>query len=394
MINNYPYTDFHELNLDFVVNKLYQLDNRFIRDTNEEVKKYVQETMYDKVSLDPGIVRHPIDANIANEIIEVAMSYYNHNDDLIYGNQTALNRVMDSINNRMEIDCSTFFALVMNGVPYEASRYAHPDGDRDSNIPQYPWATDLYSYAEEDPDGRGYTEYRRYAQMICYYLRKNGYNFVPKADFSNCCTGDIVYVTNGNETVYNPDGSVYSYRGITHGYIFINRINDGGVWKMRCIDASDGDHGAIAIKLLTYSDVMVEASRPVGNAIHYSVSPDILDHDGAITDIPVSTGTPAKVYNINGGNELDENEYVTVVLKPSSEVHGNIMVRCGAFAATEAKPYYRGTYIAYIRMHKTETTRGTTVRMYMAGDDAEPLNADWAMVFRGAHCYPLASYER
>lgn len=50
MINHkYPYTDFHELNLDYVINKIVELDKLFHDDITEEIRERVSKLFVDSM---------------------------------------------------------------------------------------------------------------------------------------------------------------------------------------------------------------------------------------------------------------------------------------------------------------------------------------------------------
>lgn len=119
-------------------------------------------------------VKQGISGSTLNSITNVALSYVNHNADLIYGHKTATRDtfVYQDVN---DIDCSTFVQLVLGGVPYDASRYS----GRLNNA----FGSANFKFIFDN----------NLSWKMAEELYNRGLAFYPNADYSNILPGDILF---------------------------------------------------------------------------------------------------------------------------------------------------------------------------------------------------------
>jgi hypothetical protein len=112
-----------------------------------------------------------------NEIFRVCQTYTDNFDLLVYGNRyTAWDSVVQTVNGKYELDCSSFINLLIHGVEFQKSRYAGND-DNTCN-PLFFNSIDSYEF--------------RLANQIAKYCVDNGYAFVPSS-LEEIQAGDIVF---------------------------------------------------------------------------------------------------------------------------------------------------------------------------------------------------------
>lgn len=236
-LNNFPYTDLHSLNLDWILDKMKELisgfaevktdfnalDDDFIAlqtyvndyfnslDLTDEVRSIINEMIqsgyFEQIvqeMVTEGYFRQIINDEIhdttqratqynqkaADEFIDVCYTYYNNRSHLFYSNDGALNVTMDENVGTYGIDCSTFNLLALAGVPYDQSRYAN-GGTRDDNFSMYAWGIDMYSGRTKNVSG--VAEYYRYAQDIARWFYDKSLVYVPNSTWTNVKKGDMMF---------------------------------------------------------------------------------------------------------------------------------------------------------------------------------------------------------
>ena len=139
---------------------------------------------------------------IVADLFSVAQTYKNNVSKLKFGSlETAYD---DTTGN--EIDCSSFLQLVLEGVPYEQSKYSL----KSSNVRTYGYGMEL----SDNP----YADRRWLSNDIAHYAYDNNYSFVPNEDVTNVKPGDVIFwKTNGGNEEY--------FMGITHASIVIDRLD-------------------------------------------------------------------------------------------------------------------------------------------------------------------------
>ena len=139
---------------------------------------------------------------IIADLFSVAQTYKNNVSKLKFGSlKTAYDDTTEN-----EIDCSSFLQLVLEGVPYEQSKY----NSKSSNV-------QTFEYGIKLPDN-SYADRRWLSNDIAHYAYDNNYSFLPNEDVTNVKAGDVIFwKTNGGNAEY--------FMGITHASIVIDRLD-------------------------------------------------------------------------------------------------------------------------------------------------------------------------
>lgn len=157
----------------------------------------IEEAIVKELGIEPNVDMEQVIA----DLFSVAQTYRNNVSKLEFGSlKTAYDETTEN-----QIDCSSFLQLVLQGIPYEQSKY----NSKDSNV-------QTYDYGIKLPDNP-YGERRWLANDIAHYAYDNNYAFVPNDDVTNVKPGDIIFFsTNGGSSEY--------FMGITHAAIVVDRL--------------------------------------------------------------------------------------------------------------------------------------------------------------------------
>lgn len=338
------------------------------KDADEILTEWLNNGTIDKIigenylAKDQSVIGYMTDNYAVNEVIACALTYLNNNDKLFYGNNTALNVNMDSVGQgsvRYAIDCSTLVCLALNGVPFNKSRYAL-GGDRYNNIPDYPWAENIYDTGGE--------AFRRYANMIAKTFWDSGKAYYTRPDFSNVKQGDLLFWKGDEET---PG----SFRNIIHVAFFINKTSDG---KIRYLEANNYERPVtLAAKTITpdlHNEIFMGA-RPNLNGIQYSYYENLVDgnHDTVLS----TSNTP--YYSVKTISE----GFYTIMIKGSGNT--NPIVEIGGSALNS---YYVGNniYMCYLRVSNPVNTINVKI------PSNTNFTLEWISVIKGLIEYPVPIY--
>lgn len=142
------------------------------------------------------------------QMIELSETYVENREKMVYGNyHTAFNAETTN-----EIDCSSFAELIIDGVPYEGSRYAHAEG---ANKPKYHFGLTLPDNPYSDEFGP-----RRYlANQLAHYAFDHDFAFYPNENADNVQPGDIVFFSTNKK-------NVGYFMDITHVAVCVERQED------------------------------------------------------------------------------------------------------------------------------------------------------------------------
>lgn len=342
------------------------------------LNKLVNDVLNTK--LDSVLEMPPLSADnyVGKELVECAWTYYLHNANLFYDNKTALNQFMNAdASGRMGIDCSTFVCLVLNGIPYESSRYANPSGGLDANVKEYMWGVNLYDHGTTEVNG--VLEYRRYANMIAKWLMLNGGEFDPLEDFSNLNTGDLIFWSNEE----NPG----AYREITHVGIFLSRVSLGGLEYISYIDVSKrGDEVLNPVQVKRsligseWLDEVVCCARTNYNGVTKSYAENVID--GERKKVISSDQT----YNQWSFRKKAKSSYYTIVLNGEGTVP-IVALKNGNYIPTPKK-IAPNTYISHIR----STVEDFGQAVYIKNQTGKTFTVEWVACYEGFLNAPPAEY--
>lgn len=285
-LNNFPYSNFHELNADWIISKIKELAAEYVElegsfenletavadlkdyidnyfntlDLSAEVREYmnelldsgyidnivssmVQEGYFEKIV--NNVVRNT-DTRVtayndvaAAEMLEVLNTYKDNTAYLYYGNKGALNVTMESDAGKYSIDCSTFVLLGLKGVPYRQSRYTNL-GSRDDNNSMFAWGRDIYSGRTKMVSGEA--EYYRYSTDVARWFYENALMYKPSTTFNNVKVGDVLFWV--DESDIDNDDVESTLSGVHHCAIFTGIDSDTG--NIKYIDANQNREQVIA----------------------------------------------------------------------------------------------------------------------------------------------------
>ena len=335
------------------------LDDGTLTDIIIESLDPLLETKKDKEQENDNTQNNPL---LTNELIECALSYYYHNANLYYDNETALNDGMQvDGQGRKAIDCSTFICLCLNGVKYETSRYAL-GGDKYNNNRDYIWGVNIYD--------NGTSQFRRYANMMGEYFYNAGWSFKPNKDFSNLRTGDLIF--------WKGQPVAGSFRDISHVAIFLTKTVDN---KLFYLDANTDRINVIDFASMTIDTTALEKIILCGrfnfNGVNYVLPQNIVNGNtneiiNNTTGVSYSTLSPL------------QKGYYTVLIKGSGDAPS---VKSNAFS--NASLYIgNNLYIAYLRLN--DITDNDIV-IYVSNNQ-KTFNLEWLCVYRRYLSYPVPYY--
>ena len=232
---NFPYTDFHNLNLDWILCEMKKLLSEYSEITSniDEIKKkltalseamdnfYEPDVFFHTVS---EVVKEYVDSGVFEDFIKqaveeyyisgtpthtltnaqkqalyiTAMSYYantwaTRNSNITYGNAiertdgkgTVLDEPYNNVTDFSLIDCSTFVLLCLMGQRYQGTKYASASAESPKSKLGY--SRDFIITAYPESKGQVRWAYELYLQAML-----NRWLYKPKS-LSDLQTGDLVF---------------------------------------------------------------------------------------------------------------------------------------------------------------------------------------------------------
>lgn len=318
---NFPYTDFHNLNLDWILCEMKKLMGQYsgIMDNISEIENklkalseamdnfYEPDVFFHTVSevvkeyVDSGVfedfIRHAVEYyyisgtpthNLTNAqkqaMYITAMSYYanawaTRNPDITYGNAigrtdgkgTVLDVPYNTVTDFSLIDCSTFVLLCLMGVRFQGTKYANnASNDLASKLG---YSRDFIITAYPESKGQVRWAYELYLQAML-----NRWLYKPKS-LSDLQTGDIVFFKWTEAWIAeHPDSfGAKAYNNIAHVAMvvdscdnFISRIGIVHATSSSAVMAYDDLQDYIS--KLTNQEFVPYVMRPVLTATEFYVN--------------------------------------------------------------------------------------------------------------------------
>ena len=297
--------DVTELENKFTELKKY-VDNYFANlDIQNEINNKLDAMLKDG-SLTTAIITAllPMQPKITNstqaytEIANTANTYVNRND-FVYGyKHAAFRNNVETVNNKYEINCSTFVMLLLLGVTFNNSKYNGKNNIMNNLLFANQDIKDFYSSGDENDDTT-----LKFSGQLCEWLYDRGYCFKPRS-VNELKTGDILF--------YNLEGGGTdpAFFGINHSAVFSCVNNDAiyTVWEV-------GTVPKIAKYPTNYFDQLVMAARlpysnytlPIDN-IGASTKNTINNFTGTTTCTPVNGFKKDKQYTLIISIDYDYNK--------------------------------------------------------------------------------------
>lgn len=232
---NFPYTDFHNLNLDWILGEMKKLlgqysgimdniseiENKlkalseamdnfyepdiFFHTVSEVVKEYVDSGIFEKFIRQAvadyyvsGTPSHSLTNAQKQAMYITAMSYYanawaTRNTDITYGNAigrtdgkgTILDEPYNTVTDFSLLDCSTFVLLCLMGQRFQGTKYANTANG--TPLSKLGYSRDFITTAYPESKGQVRWAYELYLQAML-----NRWLYKPKS-LSDLQTGDIVF---------------------------------------------------------------------------------------------------------------------------------------------------------------------------------------------------------
>ena len=190
------------LYFDFMGNATMELESvELVRDSTASLNSFYEvdnaAKPYELISTSSGTIE---------QMLSVATTYLKNIEQLTYGNSyTMFDATSDKINDKYQIDCSSFFSAIFKGITFENSRYINPT-NKDSR-----WG--FLSYDA--------TQYRL-ANQLAKLANSRGYGFVPREDLSDLRPGDVLFFS------WDSEGGDIAFKnrawmGIQHVAIYLDK---------------------------------------------------------------------------------------------------------------------------------------------------------------------------
>lgn len=267
---NFPYTDFHNLNLDWILcemkkllghysgimdniseieNKLKALSEAmdnfyepdvFFHTVSEVVKEYVDSGVFEefiKQAVEDYYISGTPTHNLTNAqkqaMYITAMSYYanawsTRNPDITYGNAigrtdgkgTILDEPYNAVTDFSLLDCSTFVLLCLMGQRFQGTKYAN--NANGAPVSKLGYSRDFIITAYPESKGQVRWAYELYLQAML-----NRWLYKPKS-LSDLKTGDIVFFKWTDAWIAeNPDSfGAKAYNNIAHVAMVVDNCDN------------------------------------------------------------------------------------------------------------------------------------------------------------------------
>ena len=165
------------------------------------------------------------DMVVVNRLSEIFNSYYKQNERFHYGHKNTLLRQDFQIEEPWYMNCSSFSAAMILGIPFENSKYNGKDNILDGSG----WFDkDFYQWVTSGDNEHFY----KYSHNLARYLNDRGYTLdESENDINNLQPGDVLFFNLENKPAW---GNPFYYMGIDHSATFAYRVNDNkfAIWEV------------------------------------------------------------------------------------------------------------------------------------------------------------------
>lgn len=241
MMELWPFTNFHDLNLDWIIKTIKRLDND-VQSWKIGLKEYVLELLSDHPEwiqdwmLDDGTVTWeklaedskekivnntlsyiPDNLENINQILELAKPYmddhtivYDSGKSPFYYNASSTGR---------GLTCSDWCMIALWGIQYDNTRWF---GTNNTPGP--------FSNIDEGLVNLKYQG--AWSEQLARYIDENNLSYIPNDDMSNVAPGDCIFYdldpSNDNDPMYYPPTgeTTTRYKGVDHCAVFVQKPND------------------------------------------------------------------------------------------------------------------------------------------------------------------------
>lgn len=303
-------------------------------------------------------------------IIKVAKTYLDKISTITYGNsKTAIDNITEKVNDKYELDCSSFVGLVLSGVTFKNSKYTTANN-----------VTNPMFF-----NGINYSKYR-YANQIAKFAFDTGYAYIPNKDMSNVEPGDVLFFSWNSSP--DSDFKNRAFMNIEHTGFFLNKRNSNTKVIYDLLQYYEGDPSNFYYTAgQQYMDQVVLAARfPLAN-MDSVVGKDNIISVGNKNRQKINSTSFEK---IKLTQPLVKGKYYTIIMKASINAGSYFTFANNAwevfYNTWDESPSNDGVYIfrtPYLKDLKSDYLNiGVTNQTTTTGASIE-----WIMMFEGFKSY-------
>ncbi|PGU60337.1 hypothetical protein COD72_00160 [Bacillus cereus] len=314
-------------------------------------------------------------------LIANAQTYAENTGNIVYGNNyTAYDPVVQQVNGKYQIDCSSFANLMIRGIPWDKTRYIPTNtSNQDSkyfflNMNPYEW---------------------RYAHQMGRFAYEYGYSYKPNADLSNVQPGDILFFHWNNWTPGGGDVGenlrANNFMGIDHVAVVLHRKNES-YWATLQFDNN--------ISTVYYdasneymSQAVLGARFPFSNVDSKYPQENLLP-DG---DMPKSITAGSTIGTYTATKNFIKGRYYTVALKGKIETtngYYTLMVNGKTVYSDSGRTSSYDGQVTYLRFPYLLDDVSSTISVAIGAKTGTPIDRvgsiDWISLYEG---YPMNIIE-